>query len=94
VTDSQVGLGVPGRIGGHQVVRLLGEGGQGAVYLAESPAGGRVAIKVLHGRSADDPEARRRFMRESEVAASVAPFCTARVIGTGMLGDQPYIVSE
>ncbi|MGN9838235.1 serine/threonine-protein kinase [Nonomuraea sp. H19] len=94
MTDSQVGLGVPGRIGGHRVVRLLGEGGQGAVYLAESPAGGRVAIKVLHGRLADDPEARRRFMREAEVAASVAPFCTARVIGTGMLGEQPYIVSE
>jgi predicted Ser/Thr protein kinase len=75
-------------------VRLLGEGGQGAVYLAESPAGGRVAIKVLHGRLAADPEVRRRFLREAEVAASVAPFCTARVIGTGTLGVQPYIVSE
>ncbi|GAA3220718.1 serine/threonine-protein kinase [Nonomuraea helvata] len=75
-------------------MRLLGEGGQGAVYLAESPAGGPVAIKVLHGRLAADPEVRRRFLREAKVAASVAPFCTARVIGTGTLGVQPYIVSE
>jgi predicted Ser/Thr protein kinase len=89
-----VGLDGPGRIGEHQVVRLLGEGGQGAVYLAQSPAGERVAVKVLHGRLAADPEVRRRFLREAEVAASVAPFCTARVIGTGMLGEQPYIVSE
>ncbi|WP_188190403.1 serine/threonine-protein kinase [Nonomuraea sp. SYSU D8015] len=95
MTDSRVaGLGGSGLIGEHQVVRLLGEGGQGAVYLAESPAGGRVAIKVLHGRLAADPEVRRRFLREAEVAASVAPFCTARVIGTGTLGEQPYIVSE
>ncbi|MEV4173789.1 serine/threonine-protein kinase [Nonomuraea sp. NPDC049709] len=95
MTDSRVvGMGGPGRIGEHQVVRLLGEGGQGAVYLAQSPDEGRVAVKVLHRRLAADPEVRRRFLREAEVAASVAPFCTARVIGTGMLGEQPYIVSE
>ncbi|QFY10334.1 protein kinase [Nonomuraea phyllanthi] len=95
MTSSRVvGAGGAGRIGGHQVVRLLGEGGQGTVYLAESAAGARVAVKVLHDRLAADPEVRRRFLREAEVAASVAPFCTARVIGTGMMGEQPYIVSE
>ncbi|MEV5896282.1 serine/threonine-protein kinase [Nonomuraea fuscirosea] len=88
------GVDGQGRIGEHQVERLLGEGGQGAVYLARSPAGGHVAIKVLHERLAGDPEVRRRFLREAEVAASVAPFCTARVMGTGMLGERPYIVSE
>ncbi|MEV0166204.1 serine/threonine-protein kinase [Nonomuraea fuscirosea] len=95
VTGSRVlGVDGQGRIGEHQVERLLGEGGQGAVYLARSPVGGHVAIKVLHERLAGDPEVRRRFLREAEVAASVAPFCTARVMGTGMLGERPYIVSE
>ncbi|GAA1673689.1 hypothetical protein GCM10009733_083470 [Nonomuraea maheshkhaliensis] len=95
MTGSRVaGVDGQGRIGEHQVERLLGEGGQGAVYLARTPAGGHVAIKVLHERLAGDPEVRRRFLREAEVAASVAPFCTARVIGTGMLGERPYIVSE
>jgi hypothetical protein len=64
------------------------------VYLGESPERVRVAIKVLHARLAADPKVRRRFLREAEVAASVAAFCTARVICIGMLGERPYIVSE
>ncbi|WP_146615438.1 protein kinase domain-containing protein [Nonomuraea aridisoli] len=73
---------------------VLGEGGQGTVYLGEAPGGLRVAIKVLHRKLAADPETRRRFLREAEVAARVAAFCTARIIGTGLVGEQPYIVSE
>ena len=69
-------------------------GGQGMVFLAESPTGMRVAIKLLHETFAADPDDRRRFLREAQVAASVAPFCTARVIETGVYGEQPYIVSE
>lgn len=84
----------PERIGDHRVLRPLGEGGQGVVYLGESPGGARVAIKVLHAQFAADPEVRRRFLREAEIATSVAAFCTARVIGTGMANERPYIVSE
>jgi predicted Ser/Thr protein kinase len=84
----------PEQVGDYRVAALLGEGGQGVVYLGESPSGARVAIKVLHATYAADPEIRRRFLREAEVAASVAAFCTARVVGTGALGERPYIVSE
>ncbi|MFI6458416.1 serine/threonine-protein kinase [Streptosporangium amethystogenes] len=84
----------PGRVGDYRVLRPLGEGGQGVVHLGESPGGALVAIKVLHARFAANPEIRRRFLREAEIAASVAAFCTARVIGTGMADEQPYIVSE
>ncbi|MEV4570179.1 hypothetical protein AB0K12_41060 [Nonomuraea sp. NPDC049419] len=38
-------------VGDHRVLDRLGKGGQGTVYLAESPAGARVAIKVLHASS-------------------------------------------
>ncbi|MFC6085938.1 serine/threonine protein kinase [Sphaerisporangium aureirubrum] len=84
----------PERIGDYQITALLGEGGQGTVYLGRSAGGGRVAIKVLHARFATDPEPRRRFLREAEVAASVAAFCTARVLGIGITDEQPYIISE
>ncbi|MDP4500557.1 serine/threonine-protein kinase [Nonomuraea turcica] len=85
---------VPEGIGDYRVVARLGEGGQGSVFLGESPDGQRVAIKMLHARYAADADTRRRFLREAEVAARVAAFCTARVIGTGLVAERPYIVSE
>ncbi|GAA3091442.1 serine/threonine-protein kinase [Nonomuraea salmonea] len=81
-------------VGDHRVLDRLGEGGQGTVYLAESPAGAQVAIKVLHASLAADPQTRRRFLREAEVAGRVAAFCTAKVLGTGLVDERPYIVSE
>ncbi|MEV0823021.1 serine/threonine-protein kinase [Nonomuraea rubra] len=83
-----------GQIAGYRLAGFLGEGGQGAVYLGLSPSGDEVAIKVLHARMADAPEARHRFLREVELARRVAPFCTARVLDMGMYDDRPYIVSE
>ena len=65
VTQSQIpGVRGPEQIGEYRVVRQLGMGGQGAVFLAESPTGTRVAIKVLHEGFTDDPDDRRRFLRE------------------------------
>ncbi|PZG12488.1 serine/threonine-protein kinase, partial [Nonomuraea aridisoli] len=83
-----------GQVAGYRLTGLLGEGGQGAVYLGLSPSGGEVAIKVLNARMSEDPEGRRRFFRQVELARRVAPFCTARVLDTGMHDDRPYIVSE
>ena len=45
--------GDPRRLGEYEVVRRLGEGGQGVVYLGWGPSG-QVAIKVLHGRLIED----------------------------------------
>ncbi|MDH2427493.1 serine/threonine-protein kinase [Sphaerisporangium sp. TRM90804] len=81
-------------IGGYRLIRRLGGGGQGVVYLGRSPSGGDVAVKVLHAWMADDADARRRFLREVDVARRVAPFCTARVLDMGLQDDRPYIVSE
>ena len=85
--------GDPDRLGTYEVLGRLGEGGQGAVFLARG-TGEYVAIKLLHaGLNADDT-ARARFVRELEVAKRVARFCTAAVIDADVAGDQPYIVSE
>ncbi|MEU9885034.1 protein kinase [Sphaerisporangium sp. NPDC051011] len=84
----------PSQIGGYRLIRRLGGGGQGNVYLGRSPSGDDVAVKVLHAWMSGDADAHRRFMREVDVARRVAPFCTAKVLDMGIQGDRPYIVSE
>ncbi|MEN3535222.1 serine/threonine-protein kinase [Microbispora sp. ZYX-F-249] len=86
--------GDPERIGDHRLVGVLGEGGQGTVYLARDASGAQVAIKVLHARAAMDATSRRRFLREAETARRLAPFCTARVLDAGSHHGRPYIVTE
>ncbi len=65
------GLPLPESFGRYQIVRLLGRGGMGSVYLARDDQLKRqVALKVPHlGASADRPEVRVRFFREAEAAA-------------------------
>ncbi|MBB5132937.1 serine/threonine protein kinase [Thermocatellispora tengchongensis] len=84
----------PERVGGYVLCGVLGEGGQGTVYLGRAPSGTWVAVKVLHGWLAGRPEARRRFMRELDAVRRVAPFCTAKVLDVNLFGERPYIVSE
>ncbi|WP_433443847.1 protein kinase domain-containing protein [Nonomuraea sp. CA-141351] len=84
----------PRRLGDLELLGRLGEGGQGVVYLAGTPAGAHVAVKWLQQDQSDDAVSVGRFLREAEVARSVAPFCTAAVLGTGVEDGRPYIVSE
>lgn len=84
--------GAPDRIGVYEVTGLIGEGGQGTVYLGIGPQGEQVAIKVLHFFR-NGHEARKRLAREIEAAQMVAGY-TARVLGSGDYEGSPYIVSE
>jgi predicted Ser/Thr protein kinase len=86
--------GDPAELGGHRLLRRLGEGNQGIVFLGRGASGEQVAIKLLHARMAGDPGARERFMRELSAAKKVARFCTAQVLDADVAGDHPYIVSE
>ncbi|MBF8192271.1 serine/threonine protein kinase [Nonomuraea sp. K274] len=82
----------PEWIGHYRVLRQLGRGGQGAVYLAVAPNGVRVAVKVLHDLV--NETARTRFAREVDAARRVATFSTARVLDVNIGGQHAYIVSE
>jgi len=61
-----------GRIGQFRVLKVLGRGGMGEVFLARDPVLERlVAVKVLNRRLGDDPAARQRFLREARAAAAI-----------------------
>ncbi|MBG0831969.1 serine/threonine protein kinase [Planomonospora sp. ID67723] len=84
----------PQWIGVYQLVGVLGEGGQGTVYLGHDPSGRRVAVKVLHARMAAEDAVRERFEREAALARRVAAFCTAQVLEAGISDGRLYLVSE
>ena len=57
----------------YEIVRLLGRGGMGAVYLARDRALDRlVAVKVLRPDLAEAAESRERFRREARIAAQLS----------------------
>ncbi|MCT9932236.1 serine/threonine protein kinase [Planotetraspora sp. A-T 1434] len=84
----------PGRVGAYALLRKLGEGGQGAVYLGQAPDGRQVAVKVLHEPVSGGPAGRDGFMGEVVIAQRVPPFATAPILDVGFAGDIAYIVSE
>src|SRR5215472_3785642 len=82
----------PREVGAYRLLGRLGEGGQGVVFLADSSAGSRTAVKLLPPTT--DPQVRSRFLKEVAAAQRVARFCTAQVLDAGIFERRPFIVSE
>jgi eukaryotic-like serine/threonine-protein kinase len=82
-------------IGRYRVLRVLGHGGMGVVYLAEREGlGSRVAIKVLRD-AALSPARRERFEREQRTLAHLHHPSIARLYDSDILPDgTPYFVME
>jgi len=87
----------PERIGPYRVLRELGRGGMGRVYLAEQESGGfqrRVAIKVLVHTAAGDLFA-RRFGAEQQILAGLEHTGIARLYDGGVTAEGvPYFAME
>ncbi len=80
----------------YRIVRLLGEGGMGAVYEGENVRIHRkVAIKVLHATVAAKADVVQRFEREAQAAGRIGSEHIVEVLDLGTLpeGDR-YMVME
>ncbi len=78
------------------VVRLLGEGGMGAVYLAQhSVIGKKVAVKFLHSEFSDNKEVVKRFYREAQAAAAIEHKNIIDIFDVGASAEgEPFLVME
>jgi len=89
------GRSFPDAIGPYRVVRLLGEGGMGVVFLAErADLGSRAAVKMLRDAWLS-PARRERFHSEQRTLARLNHPAIARLYDADTLPDgTPYIVME
>lgn len=85
------------RIGPYRILRRIGKGGQGVVYLAEREVSGlrhRFAIKVILDRTGRE-EILRRFERERRILASLDHPCIGKLHDAGETEDgRPFFVME
>ncbi len=79
-------------VGPYRLLRLLGGGGQGTVYVAEDPRlARRVALKVLPDSSLASPRALERLRREAAVAARLQHPGLCAVYDAGVADGVPYV---
>lgn len=101
-TLTEESYGVLGlKVHGYKIVRLLGRGGMGAVFEAESEGAGgvsgvdRVAVKILAQKLAQDPVAIKRFMHEARLTSRLDHQGLVKIFNYGQLdGGAPYILME
>ncbi|WP_148281507.1 serine/threonine-protein kinase [Tsukamurella sp. 1534] len=82
-------------ISGYRVVRKLGSGGMGDVYLVDHPRlPRRDAIKVLSRSLSMDPQFTARFQREAEVLAGIAHPNVVTAYDRGAIDDRLWLAME
>lgn len=95
--DETEDAGLPESLGGYRVLRLLGRGGMGVVYLARRGDDPPVALKVLRPGSLS-PALLTRFHREAETLSRLDHPGISRHLESGLLeaagGAQPYFAME
>lgn len=91
------GSALPEKIGVYKIVREIGRGGMGAVYLAERDDGEfkqKVAIKIIK-RGMDSDEILRRFRKERQILAELQHLNIARLFDGGLSSDgSPFYAME
>ncbi len=83
-------------VGSYRVVRMIGEGGMGRVYLGLHPGiGSRVAIKLLSPLAANDEDMVKRFFVEAQLVNKIHHEGIVNVLDLAHLDDgRPYIIME
>ncbi|HEX2316682.1 MAG TPA: protein kinase [Thermomonospora sp.] len=85
--------GDPRRVGKYRLEGRLGAGGMGQVFLARTPGGREVVVKIIRPEHADRDAFRSRFAREVEAARRVGGFHTAHVVDADPGDDPPWMVT-
>ncbi|XZE22032.1 serine/threonine protein kinase [Pirellulaceae bacterium SH449] len=84
-----------GRIGGYEIVALIGMGGMGIVFKGfDSTLDRFVAIKVMHPHLAVSGAARQRFEREGRAAAAVISDFVLPIFAVSEWQGVPYLVMQ
>ncbi len=86
---------LPEKFGGYEVVKQLGKGGMGAVYLARQLSLDRnVALKTMNAEWAQDPVFISRFVREAYAAAQLTHHNVVQIYELGKESDVNYFSME
>ncbi|GGV33892.1 hypothetical protein GCM10010495_58490 [Kitasatospora herbaricolor] len=83
----------PRQIGQYRLLRRLGAGGMGQVYLGRTAGGRTVAVKTVHREYAADHEFRVRFRQEVSAARRVGGRWTAPVLDADTEGERPWVAT-
>ncbi|MFG3289847.1 bifunctional serine/threonine-protein kinase/ABC transporter substrate-binding protein [Streptomyces sp. NPDC048179] len=83
----------PSRIAGFRLLRRLGAGGMGVVYLGRTDAGALAAVKVIRGDSAGEDDFRARFAREAELARRVDNPWVVPVLDADAEAREPWLAT-
>src|SRR6266496_792418 len=87
LTDPRIGT----ELAGYRIDSVIGRGGMGVVYLAAHLRLKRkVALKLIAPELAEDPKFRERFLRESELAASLEHPNILPIYDAGEVDGQLY----
>jgi serine/threonine protein kinase len=83
---------LPAEFGRYRVLRLLGRGGMGAVYLAhDTQLGRQVALKMPFLGAAESPQRAERFVREARSAAVLQHPNICTVFDAGQIDGRPFL---
>ncbi|MEV8443286.1 serine/threonine-protein kinase [Actinosynnema sp. NPDC051121] len=85
--------GDPVTVGPYRIEGVLGTGGMGRVYWGRTPAGGAVAVKVVHRELAEDSGFRRRFELEIATARLVHGLYTVPVVDADPHAPRPWLAT-
>lgn len=84
---------LPEYAGQYRLESRLGSGGMGVVHLARSTSGMKLAVKIVHGEFAKDPEFRGRFRQEIAAARRVSGAFTAPVVDADPDAERPWMAT-